>query len=83
MAFVGHKFAQTPHSVQEVSSATLGFLFDPSSKTPWGQTPTQTKPEQGAHLAGSIDKCALRVSMESQQLNKCQEYICCAKGEPA
>jgi hypothetical protein len=51
IAFVGHKFAQTPHRVQDTTSTICGFLFAPISNTPNGQTPTQISPEQGEHLA--------------------------------
>ena len=44
MALSGHKFAQTPHRLHDVSSAISGFPFVPSSMTATGQTPMHTSP---------------------------------------
>jgi hypothetical protein len=50
IAFVGHKFAQTPHRVHDATSTIWGLPSVPASKTPNGQTPTQMSAEQGGHL---------------------------------
>jgi hypothetical protein len=50
MAFAGHKFAQTPHRVQDTTSTIWGLPSAPASKTPKGQTPMQISVEQGGHL---------------------------------
>src|SRR3989304_616831 len=80
MAFCGHKSTQTPPRVQEATSTTRGFLSLPSSKTPRGHTPTQTRPEQGGHFTKSTLITA-GASMMSQQLNKRPEYICSAQAK--
>ncbi|MGA2523352.1 MAG: hypothetical protein ABSF65_04270 [Candidatus Bathyarchaeia archaeon] len=67
MAFAGHKFTQTPHKVHSTTSTICGFLFLPSSKTPWGQTPTQMSPAQDVHLEVSIritDFCILPIEIK-------------------
>jgi len=51
IALAGHKFAQTPHLVQDATSRIWGLPSVPASKTPKGQTPTQISPEQGEHFA--------------------------------
>ena len=78
MALLGHKFAHTPHCVQENSSTTCGLLFSSNSRIPRGQEPTQINSGHGLHLASLTETFALRLPMESQQLNKRRRYICCA-----
>jgi hypothetical protein len=51
MAFVGHKLTQTLHDVHDVRYFTSGFFPVPSSRTPWGQTPTQINPGQETHFS--------------------------------
>jgi len=50
MAFFWHKFAQTPHRVQEATSTISGLPPLPASNKPKGQTPTQISPEHGGHF---------------------------------